>query len=66
MSGPGSGAAVPLSGDDLLRLCDFVYRRTGMSYGEGKRYYVERRVAQRIAASASNLRQVSAPSRFMA
>jgi len=34
----------PLSADHLQRICDFVYRRTGMSYGESKRYFVERRV----------------------
>ena len=42
-----SGSAdVKPSGDELLRLCDFIYRRTGMSYGESKRYYIERRLAQ--------------------
>jgi chemotaxis protein methyltransferase CheR len=41
----------PLSAGDLQRLCDFLYRRTGMSYGESKRYYIERRVAQRIQES---------------
>jgi chemotaxis protein methyltransferase CheR len=35
-----------LSADDLLRFCDFIYRRTGMSYGETKRYYIERRLAE--------------------
>jgi chemotaxis protein methyltransferase CheR len=34
-----------LSVDHLQIICDFVYRRTGMSYGEAKRYYIERRVA---------------------
>ncbi|SHK06511.1 chemotaxis protein methyltransferase CheR [Roseomonas rosea] len=36
----------PLSAEDLRRLCDFLYRRTGISYGESKRYYIERRLAQ--------------------
>lgn len=41
--------AVPLlSADHLRRVCDFLYRRTGMSYGETKRYYIERRVADRM------------------
>ncbi|MFC0389597.1 CheR family methyltransferase [Muricoccus vinaceus] len=53
MSGPGAGSGAPLGAEELLRLCDFLYRRTGMSYGEGKRYYIERRVAQRIAASGA-------------
>jgi chemotaxis protein methyltransferase CheR len=34
-----------LSADNLRTLCEFLYRRTGMSYGENKRYYIERRVA---------------------
>ncbi|MBP0496456.1 protein-glutamate O-methyltransferase CheR [Roseomonas sp. SG15] len=34
--------------EELRRLCEFVYRRTGMLYGESKRYYIERRVAQRM------------------
>ncbi len=38
----------PLSADHLRRLCDFLYQRTGMSYGEAKRYYIERRVADRM------------------
>lgn len=43
----------PLGAEDLRRLCDFLYRRTGMLYGESKRYYIERRVAQRIARSGA-------------
>ena len=41
-------AAEALSEEDLRRVCDFIYRRTGMSYGEAKRYYVERRVTDRM------------------
>jgi chemotaxis protein methyltransferase CheR len=37
--------AEPLSPDHLRRLCDFLYTRTGMSYGETKRYFIERRMA---------------------
>lgn len=40
-----------LSPDDLARVSDFLYRRTGMLFGEQKRYYIERRVADRIAAA---------------
>jgi chemotaxis protein methyltransferase CheR len=43
----------PLSGESLRRLCDFIYRRTGMSYGETKRYYIERRVADRMEQSGT-------------
>ncbi len=37
-----------LSGEDLQRFCEFLYRETGMLFGESKRYYVERRVADRM------------------
>ncbi len=40
--------AAPLSADHLRRVCDFLYQRTGMSYGEAKRYFIERRVADRM------------------
>jgi len=43
-----------LSSADLIRLCDFLYRRTGMLFGEAKRYYIDRRVAERIAATGSS------------
>ena len=42
-----------LSGDALNRLIDFVYCRTGMRFGRNKRYYIERRVAERMAATGS-------------
>jgi chemotaxis protein methyltransferase CheR len=47
-------AGVPtLSAGDLQAFCDFLYRRTGMSYGETKRYYIERRLADRMAAAGT-------------
>ncbi len=46
-----SGA--PLSGADLQRLAEFLYRRTGMQFGESKRYYIDRRVAERIAVTST-------------
>jgi chemotaxis protein methyltransferase CheR len=50
MSTPGveSGSDNPLSADALRRLCEFLYRRTGLAYGEARRYYIERRVAERM------------------
>ena len=54
-AGPASAiwpAAAPvLSPAELTQVCDFIYRRTGMMFGEAKRYYVERRVADRMARS---------------
>ena len=37
-----------LLGRSIERLCDILYRTTGMIFGEKKRYYPERRVAERM------------------
>lgn len=42
-----------LSADDLRRVCEFLYRQTGMQFGESKRYYIERRLTDRIVATGS-------------
>jgi chemotaxis protein methyltransferase CheR len=41
-----------LSADHLRRLCAFLYLRTGMSYGETKRYFIERRLADGMERAA--------------
>jgi chemotaxis protein methyltransferase CheR len=41
---------VTISAEEYRRLCEFLYRRTGLVFTEAKRYYVERRVADRMAA----------------
>jgi chemotaxis protein methyltransferase CheR len=38
---------------ELQRLCAFLYRETGMLFGESKRYYIERRLADRLAATGA-------------
>jgi chemotaxis protein methyltransferase CheR len=43
--------APPFSEEDLKRLCDFLYRRTGMVFNESKRYYVQRRLDDRMHAT---------------
>lgn len=40
-----------LSPSDLERFCEHLYRRTGMTFGEAKRYYIDRRVSDRMAAT---------------
>ncbi len=40
-----------MTDDEFHRLCDFLYRRTGMVFAEAKRYYVERRIDDRMAAT---------------
>ena len=40
-----------LTADELKRFCEFLYARTGMQFGETKRYYIERRLYERLAAT---------------
>lgn len=46
MSGAGKH---PLTPGDLIRLCEFLYKRTGIQYGESKRFYIERRLMDRMS-----------------
>jgi chemotaxis protein methyltransferase CheR len=41
----------PVTEEEFRRLCEFLYRRTGMLFTETKRYYVERRLRDRMAAT---------------
>ncbi len=43
----------PFTADEIRRLCAFLYQRTGMIFGESKRYYIERRIAERMAATGT-------------
>jgi chemotaxis protein methyltransferase CheR len=43
-----------LTQDEFRRLCEFLYRRTGMIFTEAKRYYVERRVVERMTVTGSS------------
>jgi len=45
-----SPKAHALTADEIHRLCRFLHRRTGMIFGESKRYYIERRIADRMVA----------------
>lgn len=51
-------SGVAFSQDDVRRLCEFLYRRTGMSFDDDKRYYIDRRLAERIEATGSSSFQV--------
>src|SRR5271154_4949773 len=46
-------AEAPLTEEEFRRLCDFLYRRTGMVFTEAKRYYVDRRVVDRMLATGA-------------
>ena len=50
---PASEERAALSADELARLSTFVYRRTGMLFEEKKRYYIDRRVAERISVTGA-------------
>jgi chemotaxis protein methyltransferase CheR len=43
-----------LSSEDLIRFCDFLYKRTGITYGESKRFYIERRLIERMDRTGLN------------
>jgi chemotaxis protein methyltransferase CheR len=47
------GEAAPVSEEEFRRLCEFLYRRTGMVFTEAKRYYVERRIHERMRATGA-------------
>src|SRR6185436_8845335 len=44
---------LPVTPEEYRRLCEFLYRRTGMVFTETKRYYVERRLIDRMAATGA-------------
>ncbi len=46
-------SASMLTADELRRFCEFLYRRTGMLFGESKRYYVDRRIADRMSVTGA-------------
>ncbi|WP_254073835.1 protein-glutamate O-methyltransferase CheR [Burkholderia sp. S171] len=39
--------------EEFRRLCEFIYRRTGMVFTEAKRYYIERRLVERMSIAGS-------------
>jgi len=46
-------AALHLTPEELERTTQLIYRHTGMIFGENKRYYIERRIADRMAKSGA-------------
>lgn len=40
--------AEPLSAGDLEEICSLIYKRSGMVFGETKRYYIERRITDLV------------------
>jgi len=48
--GTGPLADFPISNDEFLKFRDLFYRKTGVQFLENKRYFVDRRVAERARA----------------
>ena len=46
---PAPGPDLSISAEELQKVTRLIYRWTGMTFGEGKRYYIERRIGERIA-----------------
>jgi len=44
---------ITITEEEFRKLAEFLYRRTGMVFNESKRYYVERRIMDRMAATAN-------------
>ena len=65
---PGIQAAVPpISDADFQKFAEFFYRKTGIHFDEGKRYFVDKRLVERIQASgAENFRAWFVALRFEA
>lgn len=45
---PAGVPDISISSDELQKITALIYRWTGMTFGEGKRYYIERRIGERI------------------
>ncbi|KAA0680781.1 protein-glutamate O-methyltransferase CheR [Roseomonas genomospecies 6] len=47
----GSSQPTVVTDEEFARFCEFIYRRTGLSYGEAKRYFIDRRILERVERS---------------
>ena len=50
----GASPPVHITPDEVQRFCEFLYRRTGISFTESKRYFIDHRLEDRIAATGSS------------
>lgn len=49
-----SNETLPVMGvEEYAKFCEFFYRKTGILFQEGKKYYVERRIASRVLETGS-------------
>ena len=55
----------PISDEELAKFYEFFYRKTGILFSDNKRYFVERRLQDRIASTgASDFRAYFSSIRF--
>lgn len=54
MKDPDGPVPSKITPEEVQRFCEFLYRRTGMSFSESKRYFIDRRLDERIAATGSS------------
>jgi len=47
-------ATLSISEAEYQKFCEFFYRRTGISFGENKRYFVDKRLIERIRKTGSS------------
>ncbi len=50
---PAMIGATAITQSDFGKFCEYLYRRTGMSFAENKRYFVDKRVLERMAKTGS-------------
>jgi len=43
-----------MTDEEFAKFCEFFYRKTGIQFQDGKKYYVERRIADRIEKTGSD------------
>jgi chemotaxis protein methyltransferase CheR len=51
-SGPAKDE-ISISNEEFAKFCEFFYRKTGISFQSGKKYYVERRIIDRMIKNGS-------------
>jgi len=48
-----STATLSISEAEYQKFCEYFYRRTGISFGDNKRYFVDKRLIDRIQKSGA-------------
>ena len=48
------GAGPVISDEDFLKFKEYFYRRTGINFESSKRYFVDKRLSGRIAATSTD------------